>query len=78
MKEFAKKGFLTNYVMKVFNDESIELGIHKYAYSVKANIIAMETHGHTGFIHLFKGSITESVALHSELSVMSIKIPLSK
>ena len=75
MKDFAKKEYLTNYTIKVFNDETIELGIHRYAYSVNANIIAMETHGYTGFIQLLKGSVTEAVALHSELSVMSVKIP---
>ena len=74
MKEFAEKEFLTNYTIKVFNDENVELGIHRYAYSINANLIAMETHGHTGFIHYLKGSILESVAHHSELPVMSMKM----
>jgi hypothetical protein len=75
MKEFANKFFLTNYTLKAFNDDSIEKGIHMYAYSLKADLIVMETHGRTGFMHLLKGSITESVAHHSDISVMTIKIP---
>ena len=46
-----------------------------YAYSLKADLIVMETHGRTGVKHLLKGSITESVAHHSDISVMTIKIP---
>ena len=75
MKDFAKKFFLTNYTYKIFNDDSIEKGIHLYAYSLKADLIVMETHGRTGLAHLLKGSITESVAHHSDISVMTIKIP---
>ena len=78
IKRFAEKFFLTNYRIKVFNDDSIEKGIHMFAYSIKANLITMETHGRTGFMHMVKGSITESVAHHSELSVLTIKIPEKK
>jgi len=74
MKEFAKKFYLTDYTKKVFNDQNIELGIHRYAYSVNANLIAMETHGHSGIFHYLKGSILESVANHSDLPVLSMKI----
>lgn len=74
MKDFAKANYLTKYDIKVFNDENIELGVLRYAYSIKADLIAMETHGHEGFMHLFKGSILESVAHHSEVPVLSIKV----
>ena len=74
MKEFAKKFFLRGHTIKVFNDQNIELGIHRYAYSVNANLVAMETHGHSGFIHYLKGSILESVAHHSDLPVLSVRI----
>ncbi|MEQ8325093.1 MAG: universal stress protein [Vicingaceae bacterium] len=78
MKEFAKKFYLTNYTIKAINEDTIEQGIHLYAYHMKADVIAMETHGLSGFMHYLKGSITEAVAHHSELSVLTIKIPTTK
>lgn len=74
MKDFAKVNFITNYTLKVFNDENVELGILRYAYSIKADMIAMETHGKSGILHMLKGSILESVARHSEMPVLSISM----
>ena len=75
IKEFARKYFLTNYTVKALNEDTVEQGIHMYAYYLKADLIAMETHAHSGFMHVLKASITESVAHHSELAVLSMKIP---
>lgn len=56
MKDFARKFFIANFTYKAFNDDTIEKGIHMYAYSLKADLIVMETHGRTGFMHLLKGA----------------------
>ncbi len=74
MRDFAKETYLRNYTCKVFNDDSIELGIHRYAYSINASMIAMETHGKDGFLKYLKGSITESIAHHSDLPVLTIRM----
>lgn len=74
IRTFAKEHFLTNYTIKAFNDESVELGVLRYAYSIHADMIAMETHGNSGFLHLLKGSILESVAHHSDIPVLSMRM----
>ena len=75
MRAFADKFFLTNYTVKAINEDNVEKGIHMYAYYLHADMIAMETHSHNAFVHYLKGSITESVAHHSELSVLTTRIP---
>ena len=74
IKEFAKRNYLTRYDFKVFNDKNLELGIHHFAKSIKANLIAMETHGHSGWLHFLKGSVLELVAHNSDIPVLSIKM----
>lgn len=58
----------------IFNDLTIEQGIHNFADLVQADLIAMETHGHTGVKHLLWGSITEDVANHAKKPVLSVRI----
>ena len=74
---FLKKaeGNLDNYhKVKFYSDYTIEQGILNYANSIGADIVALATHGRTGFLHLLEGSITEDVANHSVLPVMTFKI----
>jgi nucleotide-binding universal stress UspA family protein len=76
MEDFAKKiGLETNYSVNIYNDQSIEQGIHHFAEVVNADLIAMETHGRTGLRHMIWGSITEGVANHAKMPVLSVRIP---
>lgn len=59
-----------NYI----SDYSIEEGIFKYAEKHQSDLIAMPTHGRTGVSHFFAGSITEDIANHSKIPVLSIRI----
>jgi nucleotide-binding universal stress UspA family protein len=72
--EFAKRTGIQNYTSNIYNDEKVEDGIHHFSERVNADLIAMETHGRTGIAHLLTGSITEGVANHSKLPVLSVKI----
>ncbi|MBT8314971.1 MAG: universal stress protein [Maribacter sp.] len=58
----------------IVNDYSIEEGLYNFAFKVKANIIALPTHGRKGLAHFFKGSIGEDIANHANLPVITFKI----
>ena len=59
-----------NYV----SDYSVEQGVLNYANTSGADLIAIATHGRTGLSHFFEGSISEDIANHSTLPVMTFKI----
>jgi len=61
MYKFAKTLGLKNYTINVYNDISEEGGIIYFADSINADLIAMATHGRTGFAHVLAGSIAEDV-----------------
>ncbi len=71
MQDFAKKLQLKNYTINVFNDVSEEEGIVYFADSIDADLIAMSTHGRTGFAHVLAGSIAEDVVSHSRRPVLT-------
>jgi nucleotide-binding universal stress UspA family protein len=71
MEAFAAKLRLKNYTINVFNDLSEEEGIIHFADAIKADLIAMATHGRTGFAHIMAGSIAEDVANHSRKPVLT-------
>lgn len=55
------------------DDYSVEKGILSFSENIKADIIAVSTHGRTGLAHFFEGSISEDLANHSVLPVMTFK-----
>ncbi len=71
MEDFAKKLQLKNYTVNVFNDLTEEDGIAYFADSINADLIAMATHGRTGFAHVLAGSIAEDVVSHSKRPVLT-------
>lgn len=71
MVDFAKKLQLKNFTINVFNDVTEEEGIIYFADSINADLIAMATHGRTGFAHVLAGSIAEDVVSHSKRPVLT-------
>ena len=71
MKDFAKKLMLKNYTINIFNELSEEEGVIYFADSINADLIAMATHGRTGFAHVLAGSIAEEVVSHSKRPVLT-------
>jgi nucleotide-binding universal stress UspA family protein len=71
MQNFAKKLQLKNFTLNVFNDLSEEEGIVYFADSINADMIAMATHGRTGFAHVLAGSIAEDVVSHAKRPVLT-------
>ena len=77
MKTFARKIRLENYTLNVFSDRSEEEGILHFAAAINADLIAMATHGRSGFAHVLVGSIAEDVVKHSSRPVLTYVTPNS-
>ena len=60
--------------VNVVSDYSIEKGILNFANVIGADLIAVATHGRKGLSHFFEGSVSEDIANHSTLPVMTFKI----
>lgn len=74
MDKFAKKLGLKNYTINVYNDITEEDGIIYFAESINADMIAMATHGRTGFAHVMAGSIAEDVVGHAKRPVLTFVV----
>lgn len=71
---FLQRHELDRYTVTIYNDLSIEEGILNFARGIDADLIAMATHGRTGFFHVVNGSITEDIVNHTSIPVLSIKL----
>jgi nucleotide-binding universal stress UspA family protein len=71
MQDFAKKLQLKNFTINIFNDLTEEEGIIYFADSINADLLALATHGRTGFAHVLAGSIAEEVVSHSKRPVLT-------
>ncbi|WP_296315034.1 universal stress protein [Winogradskyella sp. UBA3174] len=60
--------------VSVVSDYSIEKGILNFANVIGSDFIAVATHGRKGLAHFFEGSISEDIANHSTLPVMTFKM----
>ena len=60
--------------VKIISDYTVEKGILYFADASNADIIAVATHGRKGVSHFFEGSISEDIANHSKLPIVSFKI----
>ena len=78
MQDFAKKLQLKNFTLNVFNDLTEEEGIIHFARSINADLIAMATHGRTGFAHVMAGSIAEEVVTQTQRPVLTFVIKQKK
>jgi nucleotide-binding universal stress UspA family protein len=75
MNNFARKIKLQNYTINVFSDRTEEEGILHFASIINADLIAMATHGRTGFTHVLVGSIAEDVVNHASKPVLTFVTP---
>lgn len=78
MAAFVKKNskyHLSPHTYNAFNEES---GIMKFAASINANMIALVTHGNTGFTRILTSSVTENLVNHAHIPVLSINIGNNK
>jgi len=71
---FLQRYGLKKYTVSIYNDLSIEEGILNFAKGIDADLIAMATHGRTGFFHVVNGSLTEDIVNHTNFPVLSVKL----
>ncbi|MGJ8684955.1 MAG: universal stress protein [Nonlabens sp.] len=57
-----------------YADYTVEQGVMNYAAISGADIIAIPTHGRTGISHLLQGSISEDIANHALMPVLTVKM----
>src|SRR5690606_1569717 len=74
INDFVAQHGLSNTQAVIYNSTSEEEGIIEYAEEINADMIAMATHGRTGFMHLLSGSIAEDVVNHAKRPVWTMKI----
>jgi nucleotide-binding universal stress UspA family protein len=74
MKTFAEKFGIQATSLQIYNSSSEEEGIIEFADDINADMIAMATHGRTGFMHLLSGSIAEDVVNHAKRPVWTFKV----
>ena len=56
------------------SDRTIEKGILNFSNSMGADLIAVSTHGRKGLSHVFRGSLSEDIANHASLPILTFKI----
>ncbi|MCK5638318.1 MAG: universal stress protein [Flavobacteriaceae bacterium] len=74
LEKFTKDFKIGDYTQMVYNDVSIEKGILSYGRDIKADLIALNTHGRSGLSQLFNGSIGQELANHALRPVITFKI----
>lgn len=74
IRSFINDFDLDNYTLNIYNDVSVELGVLNFAKTIGADMILLNTHGRRGLAHLFTGSISEDLANHAKLPVITFKI----
>jgi nucleotide-binding universal stress UspA family protein len=57
-----------------YADFTVEQGVINFASISGVDIIAIPTHGRTGLSHLLKGSISEDIANHAVMPVLTVKM----
>lgn len=73
MDKFALAKGIAHYKFTIWRDQTIPKGILNYADEVKADLIVLYTHGHTGLRHLIQGSVAEDVLNHAEVPVLIMR-----
>ncbi|MFY0629858.1 MAG: universal stress protein [Flavobacteriaceae bacterium] len=55
-------------------DKDVENGILNFANSLGADLIALSTHARKGLSHFLEGSISEDIANHASLPILTLKL----
>lgn len=74
MDDFARHYKLSNYSLNTRNDFNEQDGIINFVHEIKADMIAMATHGRAGLAHLVMGSVTEDVVNHIDCPIWTYRI----
>lgn len=75
LQEFAKINRMENYSVHVAHDKVEEDGIMYFAEKQSAGMIALCTHGRSGFLQLFSASVAEDLVNHAKRPVWTFRLP---
>ncbi len=78
LQELARENKFDRFSVNVRRNFNPYEGILSFAHEIRADMIAMFTHGRTGLAHLFFHSLTEKVANHSDIPIYSLNVRLQK
>lgn len=78
LTNYAKHYKLTNYTLNIRNDRYEPDGIISFVKEMKADMLAMATHGRKGLSHFISGSITEDVVNHVNCPIWTCVIKKGK
>lgn len=70
MQEITAKYTMENFTVNVFNAFEEEEGIRSFAKEVKADMIALTTHGRKGLSNMMWGSVSEDIVNQSSLPIL--------
>ena len=71
--DFTEANDIDHYNLKIVHDHTVPDGILNYAQSIRADLIVLYTHGHTGLRHWIEGSVAEDVLNHSPIPVLIMR-----
>jgi nucleotide-binding universal stress UspA family protein len=74
LKEYASRHKFANFTLNFRQDRYEPDGIISFAKEIKADMLAMATHGRKGLSHFISGSITEDVVNHIECPVWTYSL----
>ncbi|MDH4092846.1 MAG: universal stress protein [Cyclobacteriaceae bacterium] len=74
LEDFARRFKLKDYTLNIFNDAYEESGVMNFAHKLKADLIAMGTHGRKGLNHVLSGSVAEDVVNHIDCPIWTYSI----
>lgn len=72
--KFIEENNIINYTINIYSDKVEEDGIIFFAQDIKADLIALATHGRSGLLHLLSGSIAEDVVNHAKRPVWTFRL----
>jgi nucleotide-binding universal stress UspA family protein len=77
LKKYADHYRFENYSLAIRHNRNEPDGIISYAEEIKADMLAMATHGRKGLAHFIRGSITEDVVNHVQLPIWTYRMKQS-
>jgi nucleotide-binding universal stress UspA family protein len=74
LNAFARRYMFKDYTTTVYNDLAPESGVINFAKGMKADVVAIATHGRKGFAHILNDSVAQIVGYHIECPILTFKI----
>jgi len=74
LARFVSENKIENFDFTSYNARYIEDGIIHFAEDKEVDMIAMATHGRTGFAHVIAGSVAEDLVNHSKRPIWTCSI----